>query len=104
MLASAIRRGWLGFRPGRPPRSERWLDPRSGSQMEAPRCLSPERPRFSALKRRAFFQSARRYEVDPSKGSDADSDKRALALQEEPVRGGAMRRRARRHGPKAPPS
>src|SRR5207248_5204072 len=38
--------------------------------------------RFSARKRRAFFQSARRYEVDPSAGPGADRNNCSLALQE----------------------
>jgi hypothetical protein len=47
-------------------------------------------------KTRAFFQSARRYEVDPNAGADAARNKSPVVLQEELVRGGAMRRRARR--------
>src|SRR5207249_9009033 len=70
----------------------------------APRCSSMARPRFSMEKTRAFFQSARRYEVDPNAGADAARNKSPVALQEELVRGGAMRRRARRQWRKAPPS
>src|SRR5262249_43970809 len=72
--------------------------------MAESRCSSLARSRFSVQKRRAFFQSARRYEVDPSAGADAARNTSTLALWQEAVRVGAMRRRTRRHGRKATPS
>ena len=45
--------------------------------------MSVARPRFPMEKSRAFFQSARRYEVDPNAGADADRNKNPVALQEE---------------------